>query len=217
MKKSTILISFFILHSSFSLQAHTINYILEEKPIGYVFAYYFKLGYQHIIPQGLDHILFIVGLYLLSPKIKSVLWQATAFTVAHTITLILTMKNIIVAPPAIVEPIIALSICFVAIENLFISEIKPWRIVLVFLFGLIHGMGFASSLNEIGLPRNNFFNALITFNIGVEMGQISIIIACYLLFGRWFSERVWYRPRLVYPLSAGIALVAAYWTIIRIV
>jgi hypothetical protein len=196
--------------------AHTINYIMEDKPIGCVFDYYFKLGYQHIIPQGLDHILFIVGLYLLNPKLKSVLWQATAFTLAHTTTLILTMKNMIVAPPAIVEPIIALTICFIAIENLIVRELKPWRIFLVFLFGLIHGMGFASSLNEIGLPRNNFFNALITFNIGVEAGQISIILACYLLFGKWFANRDWYRPRLVQPLSIAIAAVAIYWTIIRI-
>jgi hypothetical protein len=121
-----------------------------------VICYYFKLGITHIIPSGLDHILFVVGLCLLSHKIKVILWQATAFTIAHSITLAMSMKNIIVAPSAVVEPIIALSILFVAIENMLLSELKPWRILLVFMFGVVHGLGFASSLNEIGLPRNKF-------------------------------------------------------------
>ena len=136
--------------------AHTINYALENAPQGEVVWYYLKLGFAHIIPQGLDHILFVAGLCLLSTKVKTIFWQATAFTVAHSITLALSMKNIIVAPPAIVEPIIALSILFVAIENIILKELKPWRILIVFLFGLIHGLGFASSLNEIGLPPDKF-------------------------------------------------------------
>ena len=86
------------------------------------------------------------------------LWQATAFTVAHSITLALSMKNIFVVPSPIVEPIIALSIVFVAVENILISKLKAWRILLIFLFGLIHGMGFASSLNEIGLPQWKVFH-----------------------------------------------------------
>src|SRR6266498_2840226 len=102
--------------------AHTINYALDKAPAGDVVWFYLKLGFQHIIPQGLDHILFVAGLCLLSTKIKTILWQATAFTVAHSITLALSMKNIIVAPPAIVEPIIALSIMFVAIENILLKE-----------------------------------------------------------------------------------------------
>src|SRR6201989_3118211 len=127
-----------------NIYAHTINYALDRAPAGNVFLYYLKLGYLHILPNGFDHILFVTGLCLLSNKISTILWQATAFTVAHSITLALSMKNIIVAPGAVVEPIIALSILFVAIENLLLSELKPWRIAIVFMFGLIHGMGFAS-------------------------------------------------------------------------
>jgi hydrogenase/urease accessory protein HupE len=115
----------------FSLQtpisAHTVNYVLEGKPVSDVFTYYVKLGFEHIIPLGLDHILFVVGLYLLSPKLKNIIFQATAFTVAHTLTLMMSMKNIIVAPPDIVEPIIALSIVFIAVENLITSTLQPWR------------------------------------------------------------------------------------------
>jgi hydrogenase/urease accessory protein HupE len=196
--------------------AHTVNYALEGKPTSDVFSYYVKLGFEHIIPLGLDHILFVVGLYLLSPKLKNIIWQATAFTVAHTITLIMSMKNIIVAPPDIVEPIIALSIVFIAIENLITSTLQPWRIALVFAFGLVHGMGFASALNELGIPRDAFFSSLLSFNVGVELGQISVILLCYALFGRWFSEREWYKSRVVVPMSLAIAAIAVFWTVQRI-
>ena len=199
-----------------AVSAHTINYALEGQPATHIFYYYFSLGYQHILPQGLDHILFVVGLYLLSPRLKDVLWQATAFTVAHTLTLILSMKNIIVAPPALIEPIIALSIVFIAVENMFTSHLKSGRLAIVFLFGLVHGMGFASALNELGLPRDAFFTSLLTFNVGVEMGQITVILACWLAFGKWFSEEVWYRKRIVLPMSIMIAAIALVWTVERL-
>jgi HupE/UreJ protein len=196
--------------------AHTINYNLEKAPTGDVVWFYMKLGVLHIIPQGFDHILFVVSLCLLSTKIKTILWQATAFTVAHSITLALSMKNIIVAPGAVVEPIIALSIMFVAIENILLSELKPWRVLVVFLFGLIHGMGFASSLNEIGLPRNKFYTSILSFNAGVELGQIAVIVTVFALIIIPFGKKPWYRKYLVYPLSILIALIAAYWVIQRV-
>jgi hypothetical protein len=196
--------------------AHTINYQLERAPAHEVVSFYLKLGIRHIIPDGLDHILFIVGLCLLSTRFKAILWQATAFTVAHTITLALSMKNIIVAPPAIVEPIIALSIMFVAIENMLFSELKPWRIGVVFMFGLIHGMGFASSLNEIGLPRNKFLTSIFSFNIGVETGQVIVIATVFALLVLPFGKKPWFKKWIVLPLSAIIALIAAYWTFERI-
>jgi uncharacterized membrane protein len=196
--------------------AHTINYVLERAPAKDVVWYYLKLGFQHIIPLGPDHILFVISLCLLSTKVKTILWQATAFTIAHTVTLALSMKNIIVAPPAVVEPIIALSICFVAVENLLITELKAWRVLVVFLFGLIHGMGFASALNEIGLPRNQFYTSVLSFNAGVELGQITIILAMFALIIHWWGKKPWYRQRIVYPLSACIALIAAFWTVQRV-
>lgn len=199
-----------------ALFAHTINYALEKAPAGNVIWFYLKLGFSHIIPEGFDHILFVIGLCLLSRKVKVILWQATAFTVAHSITLALSMKNIIVAPSAVVEPVIAFSILFVAVENLLLSELKPWRILLVFMFGLIHGMGFASSLNEIGLPRNKFAISIASFNVGVELGQMAIILVVFGLIVIPFGRRVDYRKKFVYPLSLGIALVAAYWTVQRV-
>ena len=159
--------------------AHTINYALAKEPPHMVMLYYVKLGFQHIIPTGLDHVLFVTALCLLTTRIKTILCQATAFTVAHSVTLALSMKNIIVAPSAIVEPVIALSICFVAIENILFSELKWWRVLVVFLFGLIHGMGFATALNEIGLPPNKFYTSIISFNAGVELGQLAIIVLIF--------------------------------------
>jgi hypothetical protein len=199
-----------------AVSAHTINYALEKAPAQHVVWYYLQLGFRHIIPEGFDHILFVAGLCLLSTKIKTILWQATAFTVAHSITLALSMKNIIVAPGTVVEPIIALSILFVAVENIMLTELKPWRVAVVFMFGLIHGMGFASSLNEIGLPRNQFFTSILSFNAGVEIGQIAVITAVFLTIIIPFKRIPQYRKIVVIPLSLVIALVATYWTIERI-
>ena len=196
--------------------AHTINYALEKAPVNDVVWYYLKLGISHIVPYGFDHILFVISLCLLNTKFKTILWQATAFTVAHTITLALSMKGIIKLPAEVVEPLIALSIMFVAIENILLNELKAWRIAIVFMFGLVHGMGFASALNEIGLPRNQFFTSIFSFNVGVEVGQISIISLVFLLIIIPLGKMPWYKKGVVYPLSAVIALIAGYWTIQRI-
>lgn len=215
MKKAIGIFLFSMLYLSAS--AHpVVNYALAGAGIGNVAWYYFKLGVMHIIPAGLDHILFIISLCLLSSKVKTILWQATAFTLAHTITLALSMKNIIVAPGNIVEPIIALSIVFVAIENIILQELKPWRIIIVFLFGLIHGMGFASVLNEIGIPPDRFTSSVLFFNLGVEAGQLSIILTVFGCIIYPFGKRKEYRKYFVYPISTLIAIVAAWWTIERL-
>jgi len=194
---------------------HSINYALEKAPASHVVWFYLQLGIQHIIPLGTDHILFVISLCLLSTRIKTILWQATAFTVAHSVTLALSMKGVLVAPGAIVEPIIALSIMFVAIENMLLSELKPWRIAIVFFFGLIHGMGFASALNEIGLPRNKFYTSILSFNAGVEIGQVIVIACVFVLVIIPFGKRKWYRKFVVYPSSILIASIAAYWVMKR--
>ncbi|MBC8047654.1 MAG: HupE/UreJ family protein, partial [Fimbriimonadaceae bacterium] len=138
------------------------------------------------------------------------------FTIAHTITLGLAMYGIIDPPGNIIEPIIALSIVFLALENIFSTKVKPWRLIMVFLFGLVHGMGFAGALSELGMPDYAFATALISFNVGVELGQITIIVLLYFLVSRPFAERKWYRKKIVVPVSLVIALIAGYWSIERI-
>jgi len=177
---------------------------------------YLNLGFTHIVPLGLDHMLFVLGIYLLSGRARSVLWQVSAFTVAHSITLGLSMYGVVAVSPRIVEPLIALSIAYVAIENIFLSELKSWRVALVFAFGLLHGMGFAGALKELGLPRSEFVTALLTFNLGVEAGQLAVIGAAFMLVGWHCANRAWYRSRIVVPVSTLIACTAVYWTIQRL-
>ena len=176
---------------------------------------YLILGFTHIIPKGLDHILFVLGLFLLSPRWRPVLAQVSAFTVAHTITLGLTTFGLVSLSPSIVEPLIALSIVYIAVENVFTREVHRWRIALVFLFGLLHGMGFAGVLGELGLPRAEFVPALIAFNVGVEAGQLTVILLAWLLLVHWVSARAWYRSRVLIPLSVAIGLAGLVWLVQR--
>jgi hydrogenase/urease accessory protein HupE len=182
-----------------------------------VIRQYLGLGYTHILPKGTDHILFVLGIFLLSRRLKPILLQVTAFTIAHTITLALTIYGVVSLRPAIVEPLIALSIVYVAVENVFTSELNPWRVALVFGFGLIHGMGFAGVLSELGLPRSEFLPALVSFNVGVELGQLTVILAAFLLVGLPFRDKPWYRRRVVVPASLVIAAIGLFWAVQRIV
>lgn len=184
------------------------------KPRSGIVKQYLILGFTHILPKGLDHVLFVLGIFLLAVRLKPVLWQVTAFTLAHTITLALTIYGVVSLPSSIVEPLIALSIAYVAIENLFTDKLHAWRPLIVFAFGLLHGMGFAGVLSEIGLPRSEFVPALLAFNIGVELGQLTVIFAAFLL-TLPFRRKPWYRRAIVIPGSLAIAAIGLYWFIQR--
>ena len=199
------------------LFAHVIPGELDKLSDTDVAALYLQLGFSHIFPFGFDHILFILGLFLLSPKLKPVLWQATAFTVAHSITLALAMYHLVNVPATIIEPLIALSILYVALENIISPKLRPTRIGIVFLFGLIHGLGFAGVLGQLGLPQQSYLLSLVMFNLGVELGQGMVIGLAYFLIARWFADKPYYRRAVVVPLSILIALVAAIWTVQRII
>mgnify|MGYP001628258973 CR=1 FL=1 len=172
---------------------------------------YIVAGFDHIIPKGLDHILFVIGLFLLSAHLRPLLMQVTMFTLAHTITLALGALGYVNVPGSIVEPLIAASIVFVAVENIFTDRLTAWRPFLIFGFGLLHGLGFASVLGDFGLPTAQFIPALIAFNIGVEIGQLAVIAICFLAVGIWFRNKPWYHSRIVVPASAAIETRAAFW------
>jgi hypothetical protein len=178
---------------------------------------FLQLGFTHVIPLGFDHILFIMTLFFLSSNIKTVLLQCSVFTIAHSLSLGLAASGFFVPNSNIIEPLIAISILFTAIENIVSNKINPWRIAMIFGFGLIHGFGFANALKDIGIPKNQFLSSLLSFNIGVELGQITIILAAYFLISKWFADKIWYKERIVYPISSIIGCVALYWTIERIV
>ena len=177
---------------------------------------YVPIGFDHVVPQGLDHILFVLGLFFLSLKTSVLLWQISAFTLAHTVTLIAGALGLISVPASIVEPLIAASIVFVAVENIFFSNLNKWRTFLVFNFGLLHGLGFASVLAEFGLPEGQFLPALIGFNIGVEIGQLSVIATAYLLLGLTFGQKPYYRKVISIPASCIIAAFGSWWVFERI-
>jgi hydrogenase/urease accessory protein HupE len=180
-----------------------------------VAAEYVALGFTHILPGGLDHILFVLGIFLLAQRARPVLAQVTAFTLAHSITLGLAMYGVLSLPSRIVEPLIALSIVYVAVENVLRPRLTPWRVAVVFCFGLLHGLGFAGALRELGLPRSQFLLALVTFNVGVELGQLAVLAAAFVLVASWARHEQWYRSRVVVPASLAIAAVGLWWTLER--
>ena len=183
--------------------------------LGDIVVRYVVSGYDHIVPKGLDHILFVVGIFLLSPRLRPLLIQITCFTIAHSITLALGALGIVSIPGAIVESLIAASIVFVAVENLFTDRLHAWRPVVIFGFGLLHGLGFASVLGEFGMPTGDFIAALLAFNVGVELGQLTVVAACYLLVGHFFGGKPWYRRFIVAPASIAIAAIAIFWVLDR--
>ena len=174
-----------------------------------------RQGFVHVLPLGLDHILFVLGLFFLSRKWKPILYQVSVFTVAHTITLGLATLELISAPSHVVEPIIAASIAVVAIENIFFPNYRHSRLFIVFFFGLIHGLGFAGALSAFDLDPTSLVIGLLGFNVGVEFGQLAVIaIVFFLTF--WLKDEAKYRKIAVVPCSTLIALMGIYWTIERI-
>jgi len=215
-------------------EAFSLTEIVARKPIQETIKNYIVWGFEHIFPKGIDHILFILGLFLFSYAIKPLLWQVTMFTIAHTITLGMAMNGIISLPAYIVEPLIALSIVYVGVENimanLFSKPLHNSRLLLVFVFGLLHGLGFASMLSDFGMPEDAFVTALLSFNVGVELGQLAIILVAFLIFGflwlslrlmekRWdkkVDKKTWYKKIIAIPASIVISLIAFYWFIERL-
>ena len=183
---------------------------------------YITIGIDHILPDGTDHILFVLAIFLASTRIKALVWQISAFTVAHTATLGLAAAGVISPSAAIVEPLIAFTIAFVAIENLVFKDMTKWRPLVVFGFGLIHGLGFAGFFGELGLPPGQFWSALIGFNIGVEIGQLSVVLVAALL-GAWIRRRLddpdgtaRYRRFIARPASLLIGLTGLWWGVTRL-
>jgi hydrogenase/urease accessory protein HupE len=181
---------------------------------------YFVLGVEHIL-LGPDHLLFVLALLLIVNGWRQLLLTVTAFTVAHSITLVAASLNWLRVPIAPVEAIIALSIVFVASEALHglqgragLTARMPWLVAL--LFGLLHGLGFASALSEIGLPEQALVPALLMFNVGVEAGQLLFVGAALLLAG--LSQRLLPRrlPAARGLIAYGIGSLAAFWTIERV-
>ena len=183
---------------------------------------YTVIGIEHIL-LGFDHLLFVLALVMIVKSTRKLLWTVTAFTVAHSITLSLATLGVIHVPGPPVEAIIALSIVFVASEIIHqrqgregLASRKPW--VVAFAFGLLHGLGFAGALAEVGLPENSIPLALLFFNIGVEAGQVLFIVAVLAIYhfakklvaGRFDLTKL--EPIPVYMIGG----IASYWVFERV-
>ncbi len=179
-------------------------------------ALYLRLGFRHIVPEGVDHILFVLGLFFLGITGSKLISQTTVFTVAHATTLFLSTYGVFSLPARYVEPAIALSIAVIALENIFERRLGPGRLLVVFAFGLVHGLGFASSLSEVPFPKHDFLVALLGFNFGVDFGQLFVIGLAILAVG-WFRDRPWFRARIAIPCSAAIAVAGLSWAVQRAV
>ncbi|WP_376877868.1 HupE/UreJ family protein [Albirhodobacter sp. R86504] len=190
-----------------------------REPAAKLFARFVVSGFEHIVPKGMDHILFVLGLFLFSLRLKPILAQVTAFTLAHSITLALASLKIVTLPASVVEPLIAISIVYVAVENIVFGQrgtVSPARIAVVFAFGLLHGLGFASVLSDVGLPSGQFVIGLLGFNVGVELGQLFVILIAACVLGLPFGNKPLYRRFIVIPCSTVIALVGLWWAIERV-
>ncbi len=188
----------------------------EAKPWYVDLWTYLRLGFKHIVPQGLDHMLFVLALFFLGLEWRKLIAQTTVFTIAHATTLFLSRYGVISLPGRYVEPLIAFSIACIALENIWRPKLGPARLALVFAFGLVHGLGFAGSLAEVEFPRDQFLMALLGFNLGVDFGQLVVIALAFLAVG-WFRDKPWFRTRVMIPCCAAIAAVGLFWTIQRIV
>ena len=195
----------------------TVNQFTETKSADRFDAFrnYLVLGFKHILPGGLDHLLFVLGIFLATRTLRPLILQISIFTIAHTITLGLAAYRIIEPPSQLVEILIAVSILWIGIENIIRPKQTRTRLWLIGGFGLLHGMGFASALSGLDLPTSDFLLGLLGFNIGVEIGQLNFIVLLLLLIG-WFRNRAWYFKRLVVPASLCITLTALVWTIQRL-
>ncbi len=189
---------------------------LSAMPFIKKFYIFVKAGFEHIIPQGIDHILFVLGLFFSCMTLRALLWQVTAFTVAHSITLILAAQGLVQLRGDIVEAIIALSIVWVAVENCLYKETSRWRYLIVFAFGLLHGLGFAALLTQYGLPKDNFISMLLAFNVGVEFGQLAVLLIAFILI-KLFLKKNWYSDEIKIPASLMIAIIGLFWFIERVV
>jgi hypothetical protein len=182
---------------------------------------FIEFGYRHILPEGMDHVLFVAALYLNSRSWSSLLLQVTTFTLAHTITLGLASTGLVESPGEIIEPLISLSIALLAVEAILFRRANAWRLPVIFAFGLLHGLGFGSAM-RVYLQAADLSAGLTGVTLGVELGHLTVLVATGAI--AFVVERGFkavkrpdlYRPAFVIPAAAVIALVGLYWTAQRI-
>lgn len=198
-------------------QAFTLDQA-QPVPLTSVIGKYIHSGIIHIVPAGLDHILFVVGLLAYGLSGRGLVFQVSLFTVAHTITLAAASLGWITIPGSIVEPLIALSIAWIGVENIIRKpgRLAASRSAIVFAFGLLHGLGFASVLADFGLPQSAFIVGLLSFNVGVEIGQLMIVVPVFFLLKSLRLTNMQFRRGFQIPVSAVISAIGLFWFLERV-
>ena len=214
--RDAMLYTVYLLPGEVSAPIFSLDMAAEARSAVAVFGDYIRIGIVHIIPTGLDHIAFIMGLFFFSPRWRPLIGQVTIFTIAHSITLALASLGLVRVPAGIVEPLIALSIAWIGVENIIRPRLGLFRLGVIFAFGLLHGLGFAFVLAETGFSGTSLALNMLAFNIGVELGQIMVLMPL-VLFALWASRRNWYQPFLAIPASALIAGLGLFWFAERII
>ena len=180
------------------------------------FFHSISIGFIHVLPAGLDHIVFIICIFLASKSMKEMIILCSAFTIAHSISLAMALTNWISIPSSIIEPMIAFTILIAAIENIFLLKNNQWKPFIVFFFGLIHGLGFASAFRELNVPTNVFIQTLVGFNLGVECAQLLIVMVLFYTLTKHLSKKQYYENKIVKPIATSIACLAIFWSITRL-
>ncbi len=196
------------------LRAQKIKPEKVAAPNGNLTGHFLFLGFQHVLTNGLDYILFVLGLYFFATGLRPLLLQFIAYSAALSLTLWLSMAGALSLTPRIVEPLMALSIAVVGLENLFFRKVSLWRWCIVFGLGLVHGLGLAAALGQLGGPEIQLGPTLAGFNVGVELGLLAVVVIALAL-TRWFWSKPWYFKRIALPASAAITVVALYWVVRR--
>ena len=172
-------------------------------------------GFEHVFPLGYDHILFMIALFLYNSRIKTAILQCSVFTIAHSLTLALTANRLITPNSQLIEIGIAISIFIAGLENILPRVNFSIRLLIIFLFGLMHGIGFAGALADIGIKNQEIITVLAGFNIGVELAQASLIVILYFILSKPFLDAPWYNTFIKKPVSLIIASCGLFWAITR--
>lgn len=172
-------------------------------------------GFEHVFPLGYDHILFMIALFLYNSRIKTAILQCSVFTIAHSLTLALTANRLIIPNSQLIEIGIAISIFIAGLENILPRVNFSIRLLIIFLFGLMHGIGFAGALADIGIKNQDIIAVLAGFNIGVELAQASLIVILYFILSKPFLDAPWYNTFIKKPVSLIIASCGLFWAITR--
>ena len=171
--------------------------------------------FEHVFPLGYDHILFMIALFLYNSRIKTAILQCSVFTIAHSLTLALTANRLIIPNTQLIEIGIAISILIAGLENILPGVNFSIRLLIIFLFGLLHGIGFAGALADIGIKNQDIIAVLAGFNIGVELAQASLIVILYFILSKPFLDAPWYNTFIKKPVSLIIASCGLFWAITR--